>query len=109
MISKRSLVVQRVIEKACSVGAEHFCDNHSVAFVPTRKVLLGLLMGFIGAEGPQRLGGVKVVDHASLGSIFIPPALTALVAFIRFGDSHDYGVEPMKLIVIGSRSKDEGG
>lgn len=101
-------MVQRMLESAGGVGAYHLRDDHSITLIPTCIFALGLLVGFIGAEGSQRLGGVKVVDHASLGSIFIPPALTALVAFVRFGDSHDYGVEPMKLIVVGSRSKDEG-
>lgn len=102
-------VVQRMLQIASHVCAQHLGNHNSIAFIPARIFSLGLLVGFIGAERSQRLGGVEVVHNAALAAILIPPALTALVAFIRFGDSHDYGVEPMKLIVIGSRSKDEGG
>lgn len=106
--AKYGLVVQRMFECARRVRAQHLGDDQSIALIPTCIFALCLLMVFIGAERPQRLGGVKVVDHASLGSIFIPPALTTLVAVVRFSDSHDDGVEPMEFIVVGSWSKDKG-
>lgn len=107
--AKYGLVVQRMFQIASRVCAQHLSDDHSIAFVPTRIFSLGLLVSFIGAEGPQGLGGVKVVNHASLGSIFIPPALTAFVAWVGLRNGHDDGVEAMEFVIVGSGGKDEGG
>lgn len=107
--AKYGLVVQRMFECARRVRAQHLGDDHSIALIPTCIFALGLLVGVIGAERPQRLGRVKIVDHASLSSIFIPPALTAFVAWVGLRNGHDDGVEAMEFVIVGSGGKDEGG